>query len=156
MGHTCYEDSLVDFRSVSLEVRGIELLGQKEPACRLGSDQNFRIGSSGEPFDPNAVHFVPETVQFLDERFGEVFVDLDLHAAIAGRGDTGRSSFAEAAAKAMTERSPSAVTVGNPANSWASELPSAKLARRVRTGTRVPLTTQVPPHTSARRSKAPK
>jgi len=53
--------------------------------------------------------------EFIDQRLRQILVQFDLHPIIAGMDGTGKSSPAEAAAKAMTARNPSGLTVGKSA-----------------------------------------
>src|SRR5271166_1489990 len=118
-----------------------------EPGPHIG------IVATSQSFVPHGVHIVHERRQLWPQRLRHILIQLDLHAAAAGKGGTGKSSPAAAAANAMTARNPSGVTVGKSASNSASVAPSARLASKVLTGTRVPLTTSAPPHRPVRRSK---
>ena len=86
------------------------------------------------------------------KQWAQVLGRLDPHAGTGAAG-VGRSSSAEAAAKAMTARTAGSVRVGKSASIFGMGAPSARLASTVRTVTRVPFKTGSPPHKSFRRSK---
>jgi len=131
----------------------VEVLSDKEPAFCLRRRLNVRIIAPSQTFLTYVIHVVVQRYEFGKQRFRQIFIQLELHAAKAGTGGKGKSSPADAAAKAMTARRPIGGTVGKSASTSASVAPSAKVASSVRTGTLVPLTTSAPPLRSLRCSK---
>jgi hypothetical protein len=102
-------------------------LRDEKSAGVLCGQPDIRVRFSSDPFQSRVIHFVAESRQFVQQRFRQVLVQLDPHAA-AGTGDTGISSSADAAAKAMTARNASAETVGKSARISSCRAPSARLA----------------------------
>src|SRR5258707_3193376 len=91
------------------------------------------------------LHVMAEIPKLRDELHGEVLIQLDPHQ-IAGRPGKGRSSSADAAAKAITARTSSLLRAGKLPRISASVDPSARLANSVRNVTRGPRITGSPPH----------
>jgi hypothetical protein len=73
-----------------------------------------------------------------------VLVELEFHR-VCGRFGTGKSSSAEAAAKAIAAQISLGFKVGKSARISSGELPAARLANTVRSVTLVPLKTGAPP-----------
>lgn len=80
----------------------------------------------------------------------KIFIEFDFHQ-ICGVAGTGRSSSADATAKAMAALTSSALRLGKSPrmSSWVS--PAARLANTVRNVTRVPLKTGSPPQIAGSR-----
>lgn len=118
----------------------------------LGSLPNIWVGAADKSFDSHIIDIMPQRGKLGDQGLWQVLVQLELHG-LAGTVGAGKSSSAEAAANAITALRASGGTVGKSAKICSTEAPSARLANSVRTGTRVPLITICPPHTSGFRSK---
>src|SRR5206468_9854153 len=73
-----------------------------------------------------------------------ILIELDLHRS-AGIARSGKSSAVDAAAKAMTAQTLASPSEGKSSRISAIVAPSARLARTVRTGTRVQRITGSPP-----------
>src|SRR3989304_3304823 len=101
------------------------------------------IRPSLEPFGRDGVHVVPPVFHDADKSIGNVLVELYFHAS-EGAGGIGKSSSAETAAKAMIARTADSSSVGKSLTICTTLIPSARLAKMVRTVTRVPLTTGSP------------
>lgn len=69
------------------------------------------VGATGYSLQAYVVHVMAKCRQGSEQRFREVLVQLDPHAGTGAAG-VGRSSSAEAAAKAMTARTAGSVRVG--------------------------------------------
>lgn len=85
-----------------------------------------------------------EARQVSGEARRQILVEFDPHGRL-GTAETGRSSSAETAAKAITPRIASSLNVGKSASISSGRAPSARLASTVRTATRVPLMISSPP-----------
>jgi hypothetical protein len=84
------------------------------------------------------VDVIAKCRQQIDQGGRQVFIQLDLDAT-SGIAGNGRSSSAEAAPKAITARTSSALMAGKSAVISSMLAPSARLASSVRSVTRVPL-----------------
>lgn len=93
------------------DVREIQILSDEESSIRLRRCPYVFVWPASDTFLANIVRIVSHHGQDFDKRLRQILVKFDLHAT-AGRAGTGRSSSAEAAAKAITARKAAAVTVG--------------------------------------------
>src|ERR1051326_1051902 len=123
----------------------------EETLCSLSRSPDADVRSFCQPFLRNRIGIVSQFGKHPDQSGREVLVKFDLHA-ICGTLGIGRSSTAEVAAKAITARTARPVRVEKSSRSSWVLAPSAKLARIVRTVTRVPLTTGPPPQIVASRA----
>ena len=89
----------------------VEVLGDEEPAVALCREPDIRVEITFEALLRHGVRFVAERRAGGRQRPRQILVELDPHATF-GRGGIGRSSSADAAAKATTARRSSAVMVG--------------------------------------------
>jgi hypothetical protein len=94
---------------------------------------------------------VPDYFKFGGQAHRQVLVQLDPHR-ISGLAGTGKSSSAEAAAKEIAARTSSTFKLGKSDRISSTLSPSAKLARIVRSVTRVPRNTGSPPQVCGSRT----
>jgi hypothetical protein len=130
----------------------IEILGNKKSPFVLGGLPDIFIRVSRKKFFGHGMDIVPELPEGDDKLLGQILVELEFHPT-AGTAESGKSSPALLAAKAITARTASGVTVGKSATISSAVAHSARLARRVRTVTRVPRITVSPPQMPASRAK---
>lgn len=93
------------------QVGEVEVLGDEEPALALCREPDIRVEMTFEALLRHGIGFVAERREGGRLRPRKILVELDPHATF-GRGGIGRSSSADAAAKATTARRSSAVMVG--------------------------------------------
>jgi hypothetical protein len=146
------EQTVMRARSKIAHVRKIQVLCNEKSPGRLRGLPNLRVGTTTQPFRAHIVQIMVQLGQRGHERLWKIFIQFDFHA---GRGAAliGKSSCADAAAKAIKARTAPSVRVEKSAKISLTVAPSAKLARMVRTVTRVPFITHSPPQTSTLRSK---
>src|ERR1035441_4609227 len=96
------------------DVREVEVLGNKKAGTGLCGLPYGCVGPSGHSFQVQVIHVMAERRQGRQERFRQVLVQLNPHAG-TGVPRVGRSSSAEAAAKAITARTAGSVKVGKSA-----------------------------------------
>jgi hypothetical protein len=108
---------------------------------------------TSETFAECRVDVVTKGHEVFDELRRNVLVEFDAHQR-GGAPGTGRSSWADDAANATAARRCSGVSVGKLFSTCSKVSPSARLARTVRRGTRVPRKTGWPPQIFGFRSKA--
>jgi hypothetical protein len=125
-------------------VRKVQILRDEKTAGCLRRLPDVGVILSCQPFLWNGVGLVVEPK-------GKIFVQFDSHW-MSGTLWTGMSSSADTAAKAMIARTSSSVSVGKSSRISSTLAPSARLAKTVRTVTRVPLITGSPPQTFGSRS----
>jgi hypothetical protein len=111
---------MVGARCKLANVRKIEILRYQEPLSGLTRRPDCVIRVARKSFPRSSISVVPKTGQLGNEVDRKILVELYSHEA-RGRGCIGRSSSAEAAAKAMTARTSASVSVGK-ARSMSSAL----------------------------------
>ena len=129
---------------VPTKVGEVQVLRDQESLCGLGDLPHVRVVTSRQSLGANRVDVVAQCAQLGNKALREVLVEFDVHR-LTGSSPTGRSSFAEVAAKAMAALTSSSESVGKSARISAVVAPSARLARTVLSVTRVPLNTAWPP-----------
>src|SRR5580692_3164621 len=87
-------------RSESSKIREVQVLGNQESLVLLRRFPNLPVTLAAQVFFGDCVNVVAEIYQDCGQMHGKVFVELDLHR-MCGVAGTGKSSSAEAAAKAM-------------------------------------------------------
>ena len=94
----------------------IQILSDEEPILPLGSLPNGVVVPAAETFIQNGIHIMPQDPQAYGGPRGDVLVQLEPHHAawvpLGGGGGEGRSSAAEAAAKAIQPQMWSRVKLG--------------------------------------------
>jgi len=138
------QDATVRSRSESAHVGKIQILGDQESLILLRGIPDFAVALATQVLFGNGVNIVAEIRQDRGEMRRKIFVELDPHR-MCGVAGTGRSSSAEAAAKAIAASTSSVFRAGKPARISSMESPAAKLANTVRSVTRVPRKTGSPP-----------
>jgi hypothetical protein len=131
-------------RSESSKIREVQVLGNQESLVLLRRFPNLAVTLATQVFFGDSVNVVAEICQACGQMRRKIFVELDPHR-MCGVAGTGRSSSAEAAAKAIAACTSSIFRAGNAARISSTESPAAKLANTVRSGTRVPRKTGSPP-----------
>lgn len=104
----------------------IQILGDEKATFCTHSLPDFRIRSAAQVLLGYGVNVVPVPLQNGHQSRGQVFVELDLHAS-TGVASSGRSSFADTAAKATTARTASRLSVGKSSKSSSVSIPTKKL-----------------------------
>jgi len=161
VGHTCnqaptirgakanQEDSTVGSWNESPNVAEVEILGNQKACIVLRRFPYLKVALAAEIFLRNSVYVVAELGEDCSQLHRKVLVQLDSHrcgdAGICGVAGTGRSSPADAAAKAMAACTSSALSAGKAARISSTESPAARLASTVRSVTRVSRKTASPP-----------
>jgi hypothetical protein len=125
-------------------IREIQILSNEKISDLLSNLPDLWILVAFQTFLGDSIDFMAELGKDSNESAGKILVELDLHR-ILGTFGVGRSSSAEAAAKAITARTSSSLRVGKSLSISSTRAPSARLARIVRIVTRVPLITGSPP-----------
>ena len=105
------QKSLVSPRGEAADVREIQILCDEKASGALCCVPDARVVSPGQPFLGNRIRFMTELRQNADQPERQVFIQFDFHGMLGMLG-TGRSSSAEAAAKAITARISSSFNVG--------------------------------------------
>src|ERR1019366_10565363 len=93
---------------IAPSVGKIHILGNQEPTFALGDFPDGLIETTFQAFIPNGLDVVPKECQPRGKTSGQILIEFDLHR-IWGMAGTGRSSSADAAAKAITARMSSGV-----------------------------------------------
>lgn len=107
----------------------IEILSNDESIFRLCGRPHLGITSPAQLLREDRVDVKPKRSQPRRDRARDVLVELQLHATFTSGGiglGAGRSSLAEAAAKAITARTSSSVRLGNSLNVVAVVSPWAR------------------------------
>jgi hypothetical protein len=131
-------------RGKSSEIGEIQVLRDQEARISLRSIPNLKVASASEILFSNSVNVVVETRQDSGQTNRKVLVEFDPHRTCGVEG-TGRSSSAEAAAKAIAACTSSVFRAGKSARISSVVSPAARLANTVRRVTRVPRKTGSPP-----------
>jgi len=84
-------------------IREIQILRDEKASFTLCSRPNIWIALPCKRFFYHCMHIVTQAAKLLGQRCGHVLVKFDFHTD-SGNAGTGKSSSAEAAAKAMTAR----------------------------------------------------
>jgi len=105
------QNSFVSSRREAANIREIEILCDQETLRSLRHFPDACVILSAQSFLGNRVHLVPQLRQNLNQPDRKMFIQFDLHG-IFGMLGTGRSSSAEAAAKAIAARTSSSLSVG--------------------------------------------
>jgi len=130
------------------DIGKIEILCNKESRFPLCGFPERGVCSAAQVLLRNCVNVVAEVRQNSGQRERKILVELDPHCdewAMSGVDDIGRSSAAEVAANAMAACTSSGLKAGKSARIASGVSTAAKLARIVRSVTRVPLKTGSPP-----------
>src|ERR1039458_2580046 len=98
-------------RSETLRVGEVHVLGNQETCLALRSLPDDWIGLACDSLFHNGVDIVAHRSQPWGQQRGQILIEFDLHR-IWGMAGTGRSSSADAAAKAITARMSSGVRLG--------------------------------------------
>src|SRR5258708_1919150 len=94
------QDAAMRSRSEPANIRKVQVLGNQESRFLLSRLPNFAITFPTQVLFGNSVNIVAEIRQDCGEMHRKVFVELDSHR-MCGVAGTGKSSSAEAAAKAI-------------------------------------------------------
>ena len=140
---TNQKNASVCSRSKVAYIRKIEVLSDQKSGFGLCGCPDRPIIFTFQTFVDGSVNVMAEVLKKFCHNFGEVFVQLDFHRT-SGIAGIGKSSSAEAAAKAIAARISSGVRLGKAASMLSGVSPSAKLANTVRSVTRVPWKTASP------------
>jgi hypothetical protein len=119
-------------------VREIQIQSDQESRLLLRRIPYLLVGAAEKVFVTYGMNVTPKFSEHGGQASGKIFVELGFHRK-RGVAATGRSSSAEAAAKAIAARMSSAAKLGKSARMVSAESPAAQLARTVRRVTRVPL-----------------
>lgn len=92
-------------------VRKVEVVREEKAARVLRGPKDVRVRGTREPLVTNGVDVVEGIAEYVCKPRRQVLVELRLHTRV-GTARTGRSSSADAAAKAITARTSAAVMVG--------------------------------------------
>ena len=87
-------------RSESADIGKIQVLGEQESGLGLRGAPYVQISASGQAFTAGGVYVVPKILQRRRKLQRQILVQLDFHRK-SGTAGVGRSSSAEAAAKAI-------------------------------------------------------
>jgi hypothetical protein len=136
----------------ALDVRKIKILGDQEPVSFQGYTPDAFIIPARQVFLNDGVDIMSQLSEHGSQSPRDILIELNLHGN-TGKLASGRSSSTAAAAKAITARRSSWLTVGKSSRISSNVAPSAREASIVRTGTRVPLITHCPAHILGSRSK---
>lgn len=120
----------------TMNVGKVQVLSDEEPPRRLRCSPHLLVRLSSHAFLRNGVSVISQRSERPSQCSRKVLVKFNLHA-ICGMPGRGRSSSAEAAAKAMTARTAPSVKVGKSSRMAWMLAPSARPARIVRMVTRV-------------------
>src|SRR5450755_2625067 len=126
------------------QVGEVQVLRNQEALVALRGFPDFAVAAAAQIFFGNRMDIVGETREGCNQTYGKILVEFDLHQK-CGIDGTGRSSSAEAAAKAIAACTWSACRAGKSARMFSTESPAARLANTVRRVTRVPRNTGSPP-----------
>jgi hypothetical protein len=135
-------------RSELSKIGEVQVLCNQESLVLLRRFPNLAVTLATQVFLGDGVNVVAEIGQDCGQMHRKVFVEFDPHR-ICGVAETGRSSSAEAAAKAIAACKSSVFRAGKAVRMSSVESPAAKLANTVRRVTRVPRKTASPPQISA-------
>src|SRR5262249_6852655 len=89
----------------------IQILRDEEALRRLQGARDVGVVATFQPFRASSVNVMTKSAQDWNEPFGKVLVEFDVHR-LTGLSASGRSSWADAAAKAIAARTSSSESVG--------------------------------------------
>src|SRR5260221_14634850 len=116
-------------RSELPHVGEVEVVRHEESTFALSGGPDLRVTLTAETFSECGVDVEPESSKPRSGRLGDVLVELELQATFASGGiglGAGRSSAADAAAKAITARRSSSPMLGNSFRIDAADSPGAR------------------------------